>query len=408
MKRTFLFINQFYPPDLAPTGRLLQNVAAELVRRGHSVQVVCSRGAYASPADREPRAAGDGVAVRRMVALPLRSPAILARAADNLLFMAEAGAVALSARADVVVAASSPPFVGAVAALAAAVRGRAQAQWAMDLYPDVLRAHAVGPWLAPALWALERVARAQFRAARLVLAPGRHVAARLARHLLDRATVCAVPLWSDVDRLATDVTAIGRFRAARGWAPDDLVLLYSGNMGRGHRLDEFLQAADRLGPRGPAWAFVGGGRRRSEVEAFRRGHPSARIALLDYVPAADLPLSLCAADVHLVSLRRSWSGAIVPSKLQAAFSAGRPVIFVGPRDSEVGDWIAESGGGWNVEEGDVDALLAAIESARDATQRRQRGRSALEYAHEHFARERNCGRIATLLEECASAFDRAR
>lgn len=402
MKRAFLFINQFYPPDLAPTGRMFRDVAAELTRRGHSVRVVCSRKSYAPGHDVGSDVVVDGVTVRRVAGTPGRSRALLVRAVDDIVFLAAAGAMTLAARADVVVAGTSPPFVGAVAALAAAARGTPHVQWAMDVYPDALRAHGVGVLALPWLWLLEGVARAQFRGATLVLAPGPYVAARLARHLRDGATLRDVPLWSDLEPRPADAAGNGELRTSRGWASRDLVLMYSGNMGRGHRFAEFLAAAERLGPEGPIWAFVGSGPRRVEVEAFRRDHHAARIQLLDYVPASNLAASLRSADVHLVSLRRGWSGIIIPSKLQAAFSAGRPVIFVGPRDNEVADWIAESGGGWIVEEDDVDGLLAAVASARDPTERARRGDAAREYARIHFDRQRNCAQIAALLEGCAA------
>ena len=52
-------VNQFYPPDLAPTGRLLEDVADELAARGHEVRVVCSRAAYGAgrsrPIETDPR-----------------------------------------------------------------------------------------------------------------------------------------------------------------------------------------------------------------------------------------------------------------------------------------------------------------------------------------------------------------
>ena len=42
----FLLINQFFPPDPAPTGQLLADVARALIESGHSVKVVCSHASY--------------------------------------------------------------------------------------------------------------------------------------------------------------------------------------------------------------------------------------------------------------------------------------------------------------------------------------------------------------------------
>jgi glycosyltransferase involved in cell wall biosynthesis len=169
-------------------------------------------------------------------------------------------------------------------------------------------------------------------------------------------------------------------------------------MGLGHRFGEFLEAARRLGASGPRWVFSGGGKRRAEIEAFARAHPEARLEFLGYVRQESLRAHLGAADVHLASLDSAWSGLIVPSKLQASFAAGRPVLFVGGGRSETADWIAKSGGGWVVDEDDIEGLMAAIKGCLDPIERRKRGQAAWEFAQSEFKMATNCARIAELLE----------
>src|SRR3972149_7610652 len=111
-----------------------------------------------------------------------------------------------------------------------------------------------------------------------------------------------VPLWASSDLAPWSEAQVNPVRAERGWTDEKLVLLYSGNMGVGHRFGEFLEAAERLGTAGPLWVFSGGGKRKHEIEEFARLHPAARIIVLDYVPAQLLRAHLCAADVHLASL----------------------------------------------------------------------------------------------------------
>jgi colanic acid biosynthesis glycosyl transferase WcaI len=230
---------------------------------------------------------------------------------------------------------------------------------------------------------------------------GRRAHDRVDRYVSDKARVEWVPLWGTEGPSPGDGSGAPEVKERRGWPGDACVLLYSGNMGWGHRLGEFLAAAERLGAHGPVWAFAGGGRRLDEVRTFAAAHPSARVEVLPYVPQGELTARLTAADVHLVSLRSGWEGLIVPSKLQAAFASGRPVIFLGPRESEPFDWIAASGGGWAVAEDDVDGLLRAVAEAADPEERARRGTAALRFAREHFDRHRNTARIAELLENCA-------
>jgi len=398
----FLLINQYYPPDVAPTGQYLHDLARGLVANGHEVHVVCSRRSYGGSARYPPRETREGVFVHRVAALGFGRSGLLARIADYGSFQALLAWTALRLpRPDLVVALTTPPFVGLVAAAVARLRGAGHAHWVMDLYPDVLVAHGL---VRPDGWAarlLAACARRQLANARLVVALGPFMAERVAAYRPAGTAVESVLLWADASVMPCADGEPSRLRRERGWADDELVLMYSGNMGLGHRLGEFLEAARRLGPTGPRWAFIGDGARRNEVEAFARAHQEARISLRPYVAAENLRDSLCSADVHLASLSRAWQGLIVPSKIQGIFSVGRPVIFVGPRANEVARWIEESGGGWIVAEGDVDGVMAAVDDAHDAAERARRGAAALAFARDRFARDRACSRLVRLVEAAA-------
>lgn len=393
-----LLVNQYYPPDVAPTGQFLHDLARALVARGHELHVVSSRRTYGGGRDYPASESMDGVQIHRVSALGFGRQNLLGALADYASFNALLAVKILAGfpRPDVALALTTPPYVGFVAAACGRLHGTPQAHWIMDIYPDVMAAHGLMSPRGLAYRALSSITRWQLRSAELVLALGPYMARRLtcygARH------VEWVPLWGDASSGGTDRQAIARLRGERGWKPEELVLMYSGNMGLGHRFGEFLEAADRLGARGPVWAFAGGGRRRGEIESFAATHPGARIQLLPYVSRENLATSLSTADVHLASLSSPWQGLIVPSKVQGIFSVGRPAIFVGPRENEVAAWIAESGGGWIVDEDDVPGLLAAIGQAGDAAERKRRGAAALAYAQEHFDRRRNCEQIAELLE----------
>lgn len=399
----FLLLNQFYPPDMAPTGQVLHDLARVLLARGHAVDVVCSRRSYGGGRRYPAEESLDGVGVHRVAALGFGHGRMAGALADYTSFYVQAALRALAGlpRPDLVVALTTPPYLGLVAAAVARLRGAAHAHWVMDLYPDVLAAHGLTRAEGFAQRALCSLARRQLRGARLVLGLGPFTARRIEEYAAGARRCGWVPLWGEEATGPAPHEAAQAVRRERGW--EGLVLMYSGNMGLGHRFSEFLEAARRLGRDGPLWAFAGGGKRRGEIESFAAAHPEARVGLLPYAPRERLRESLSAADVHLVSLSRAWQGLIVPSKIQGIFSVGRPALFVGPRENEIAEWIETSGGGWVVAEDDVASLLAAVEQARDAGERGRRGEAALTFAREHFDRERNCARIAALLEECVGA-----
>lgn len=233
-----------------------------------------------------------------------------------------------------------------------------------------------------------------------MMSPGGAVEARVRNYVPAHVPIVSVPLWATVEMGHVAQHDVDRERERRGWRPDDLVFMYSGNMGLGHTFSEFLQAARRLDAPDVVWAFVGEGVRKAEVLEAASHSGRARIEVLPFVDAPRLRASLASADVHLVSLAPGWEGVMVPSKLQNAFAAGRPVLFVGEEMTEVASWVRESGGGWVVPPRDVEGLMAVVAEARDSAQRSRRGGAALEYARVHFDRDRNCAELADALESC--------
>jgi glycosyltransferase involved in cell wall biosynthesis len=394
----FLLLNQFYPPDDAPTGRLLHDLATVLVSRGHEVRVVCSSLGYDGTSRFARREIRDGVEIVRTTGITFRRASIVGRIVAYGAYLAGAvGAAFRGPAPDRVVSLTTPPFLGLAGLLVALHRRCRHAHWTMDIYPDALRAHwpAAGGVLA---WAvLQWLGRLQFRRAALVVTLGSRVEERVRRYLPPGTALKSIPLWA-TETHDSDPEPRASERALHGWQPDELVFMYSGNMGLGHRFSDFLEAARRLSSQGPRWAFFGDGPRRREIEDFRAAHPSARVEISPYVDRPRLARSLAAADVQLVSVAPGWEGIMVPSKLQNVFAVGRPVIFLGAEDTEVAAWIRESGGGWVVAPEDVDGLLGVVKQAHDPAERERRGAAAVAYARLHFDRQKNCAEMAALLE----------
>jgi glycosyltransferase involved in cell wall biosynthesis len=372
----FLLLNQYYPPDRAPTGRMLHDVARTLVERGHKVEVLCSRRGYGG--ERFPAAEmRDGVSIRRLPATGFGRGAAWRRLLDSISFaLFLVPALVRTPRPDLVVALTTPPFLGVIASAIGRLRGVPHAHWLMDVYPDVLSQAGWIPLAGFVYRGLAGAARRSMKRARLVLTLGPMMTVRasyVARGVW-------VPLWAEADPQTP----------LRAWPGEPLVLLWAGNFGRGHRFDDFLAAAERLGPAGPLWVFAGQGRRGPQLESAARSNE--RIRVLDSVD------SLGAGSVLLASIAPGWEGLIVPHKVQGAFAAGRPLILVAGDASECAVWVRDSGGGWVVSPGDVEGLLAAIEEARDPAERARRGERALAYARRHFDPVRNRGRVASLFE----------
>src|SRR5262245_56489174 len=168
-----VLLNQFYPPDLAPTGHYLHDVACALRAAGHEVTVIASQRAYGGGGEYAAEEVVDGVRVRRLAGAGFGRSDVVGKLADYLAYYLQlAGALARSERPELVVALTTPPYLGLLAKWTAGLRGARHAHWIMDIYPDVMRAH--GMVEGPVYQALQRLARHALSGASVVvtLAPG--------------------------------------------------------------------------------------------------------------------------------------------------------------------------------------------------------------------------------------------
>lgn len=397
-----LLVNQFYPPSLAPTGRYLQDLALALAARGHSITVVCSRQSYGVGAPVARKEARERIREIRIGRDSQAGTSLPGKAWGYAGFLLQAWLAIrrLRPRPDVVVAMSTPPWIGLAAFSAAGKRCR-KVHWVMDLYPQVLAAHGMLRPGSPVYRLLRSVTRCEWRKAGLVVTPGAGMAARIKGENMapSESRLESLPLWSLDDLHPWPEGKLIPFRRERAWSDEETILLYTGNMGLGHEIGVFLQAAMRAG-KDERWrmVFAGWGKRQSEVEDFMRLHPEAPVDQLPAACPSRLSEHLASADVHLASMRPGWSGLIVPSKVQAAFAAGRPVLFVGPEDSDPARWIRESGGGWSVAPEDREGLLCALRASCNMEERRTRGTAARQFANRFFNRTTNCARLVEWIE----------
>lgn len=391
-----VLINQFYPPAQAPTGLLLADLAAELVRRGHDVTVITSAAGYGA-------AAGLGAAsgVRVVHAGPVRRhrDGVMAKLGDYISFFRGAARELsrLPARPDVVVCMTTPPFIGRLGAQLRKRQGVPFVLWCMDLYPEAMAANGYfRPW-NPLAGVLRRLARGERGRATGVIALGPDMAARLADS--GAARIVEIPVWSGLASTPALQAEARALRRARGWAADEVVLLYSGNMGRAHRAEEFAALAERLRgstPRG-RFVFSGGGPQRAVWERRWGG-------LFEFMPPVSgeaCAAHLLSADVHLVSQQPEWAGVVVPSKFQAACALGRPVVFAGPPESAVGAWARDADAGWVVPPGNAAALETAAQGVLDERVRSEKGARAFQLFEQRFTPAGNCGRMADEVELAA-------
>ena len=392
-----LFVNQFYPPDDAPTGRALADVAARLASRGHEVEVLASRRRYGGGPLLPASEILDGVKVTRLGGSEKSPKGKAAKIASYAGYYLRVSAKMTFAgkKPDLICTLTTPPYLGLAARPAAFLRGAARMEWVMDLYPDVMVSHGMLREGSLFFRFLRLLARLDAGGCRKVVGLSPEMAARASAYF--RGAEWS-PLWGDdaLPALAREDADVLEMRRSRGWG-GELVAMYSGNMGLGHDMRTFLSAALATGP-SVRWVFCGGGPRRAEVEEFIRAHPQARVELVPYAPREKLGLHLASADVLLASVRPEWNGTLTPSKAVNAFAAGRPLLYAGPEGDMLSGWLHEGGLGWTSVPGDAAGIARLLDSLAAERSRLPDPRQIRAFYDAKLARSVACEDMARLVE----------
>lgn len=367
--RRVIFVNRVYWPAQAATAQLLTDLAEELAARGHDVHVIAAG---------SESGVHHGVTIHRTGGHE-QNRGLLSRVGNYLGFLHHARRKIgeLAQPRDIVVLKTDPPLLGALGTSAALRAGAQVVHWIQDIYPEIVSAHLGAAFklpLAPLSWLRDR---AWHRAAACVTL-GTDMATTLQAHAVAPSKIHLVPNWAP--RELHEPPAAAAIRARRlAWGLDDkFIVVYSGNLGRVHEFDAIIDAATQLKDApGIAFLLIGRGARFDEVrtEAERRGLPN--LHFLPPEPRADLPAALAAADVHLVTLRPAFLPLVYPSKLAGVLAAGRPVAFIGPRESEIARLLTQDGCGEGFSPRDGSALAERLHTwQRQPTLTTQLGRAA--------------------------------
>lgn len=357
-----IFINRYFYPDHSATSQLLSDLAFDLASRGQEIHVITGCQLYGDPHAALPAQEWiRGVHVHRIRTSRFGRGQLWGRLADYLTFYLGATwrLVGLVSEGDVVVAKTDPPMMSVLAAWVVKFRRGVLVNWVQDLFPEVATSMEVyGMRFAAPM--LKRLRNQSLRQSRSNVVLGELMAERLQHEGIPTEQITIIENWADGETIQPihkeDNPLI------REWGLENKFILgYSGNLGRVHEFQTMIDAAEKVKEFNEiVFLFIGDGVARQWVvsEVSRRG--LRNVQFYPYQSADRLRWSLSVPDVHLVSLRPTLEGLIVPSKFYGIAAAGRPIIHIGDPAGEIARILERERCGWSFCIGEVDALANRI------------------------------------------------
>jgi len=212
--------------------------------------------------------------------------------------------------------------------------------------------------------------------------------------------VTVVANWASVQPEINE-SKISRLRSALGVFPDQILVVYAGNLGRKQGLMTLLESADRLRDEyAIKFLIVGRGAEEQRLKEHAADTGLTNVHFSNPVPEDKLPALLTAADLHVVMQEGAVADLVMPSKLTNIMAVGRPSLVTAHYRSELGRVLVDNDAGVLVPPGNPSALAAAImELACDPARRTALGQNARAFADENLAINSIMPRLEATLQQ---------
>ena len=302
-------------------------------------------------------------------------------------------------RADVYVLVSPPLLLGVAGWLVGKVKGAPFVFHVQDMQPDA----AVGlgmlkaSWFTKALYWLESFA---YRHATRVSGITRGMLKSFHDKGVPEAKLIYFPNAIALNNAAPP-PAHGEFRHRHGFAPEEFLAIYAGNLGVKQGLEVLLETAPLL--RDPRIRIVicGDGAQREALAARVYELKLPNMNMLPLQAGSDYRALLVDADVCFITQQVGAGNSFFPSKFLGLLAESKPVITVAAPECELALSLAEGKFGVNVPPGHARQLADLLDSlANDPRRLAEYGAAGRRYV-EQFEKNRVLQSFAEELESLA-------
>ncbi len=387
-KFNLLIITQFFPPDYAATGQLIQELARNLGKNNVQVNVFTGQPGYAFEQIQAPsKERKEDVNIQRSKTVQLCSTRIRGKTFNGMIFtLRSAWHIFRNARQnDCVLLTTAPPFLSIIGYFAKLFFGLEYICLIYDLYPDVaVELNIVSEKsLITKFW--HKVNTIVWRNSKQLVVLSNTMKDRIiAKNPEISDKISIIHNWADAD-LIKPITKQENWFACQHGIDRKFTVLYSGNLGRCHDVDTILGAIKLLKDQPVQFVFIGAGANHEICRQTIADLNLNNCIFLPYQDKANLPYSLTACDLALVTIAPGLEGVVAPSKVYGIMAAGKAIAAICEPYSYLRQLIADAKCGASFKNNHSEDLAEFILFlAADTDLAIKMGKAGRNYMKEHF------------------------
>ncbi len=382
-ENTLWVLTEVYYPEEISTGYYLTSIA-EGIAADRDVKVITGQPKHMSRGMLAPkRETRNGVEIFRVWGTTLDKN-VMAFRLTNMLTIGLSmffHSVKHFKKGDRILVCTAPPSLPVTTTLATLLKGAGLTLLVQDSYPEILI--AVGSAKPDSFFVnlVNHVNRWVYKYATNIVVMGRDMNELSQKKAagLD-VPIVTIPNWADLESIHPTPRDENPLLKELG-IEDKFVFMYAANIGHPTDVEtiigaaELLLADDRF-----HFVFIGAGAKKKWLDEIVAAKKLANVTILDYRPRSEQNVFLNACDVGLVALIKGMWGTAMPSRTYNIMAAGKPILALTDKGSELARVIDEDSIGVHLEPGNPkalkEAILAMFQSRDELDKMGQRAREA--------------------------------
>ena len=335
--KNLIIVNQYFPPDFASTGQLIEELTNTLNNKNFNVKVLTGMPAYyfnqkfAKPFEKRKniliiRSKLSRIIPKKLKGKIFNSIFFCLRVLTYLIF--------LNKKNNLIIYTTEPAYLPVFAWLYFKITKIPYIILVYDVFPEILVNLELmsSENIIIKIW--EKFNKLSFDSAKEIIVLSSGMKNKIhSNYLIPKTKINNIPSWADEKSIYHKSKAKNYF-LKKHKLENYFIVLYSGNQGRCHDIFTLVNAAKILkNEKNILFLFVGDGFQNKFLRQECVKKKLTNCVFLPFQDKKDLPFILSSASVGVVSLSKEISGLIAPSKLYGHLACGTPIAAISGKDS---------------------------------------------------------------------------
>jgi glycosyltransferase involved in cell wall biosynthesis len=359
--KSIVIVSEFFYPNKTGSSKVLTELAEDLVSYGMEVSVVTSRNIYNE--EKRKLLTNDnykGINISRIWTSNFNKNSSIGRIINYFSFtLSVLFNLLFSKSKEHVLFVSNPPTVPVVGYFINLLKKQEYSYLIHDLYPDIAVAMGVVNKDSVFVKMFNLINDLAFKKVKNVIVLGFDMKEKILNKGVSENRIKIITNWADKTKIKP-VKKENSF-SKRENLSDKFVILYTGNMGKFHQLEIIVDAAEKLkGNNNIAFVFVGEGYKKDILMELAKEKQLNNVFFYPYQSNEDYEKVLATGDLMITSLEKGVEGTAVPSKTYSYLAAGKPIVGIMSKDSEIGSLIIKNNLGITIDDNNSGELVDFI------------------------------------------------